>query len=49
MRKAIALAVIPTCIFLLSGFLLKHWLPVSASVLFGVGHVYVTYQNHLIL
>jgi len=44
--KAIALAVIPTCIFLLSGLLLRHWLLVLAALLFGMGHIYITYQNH---
>lgn len=44
--KAIALAVIPTCIFLLSGLLLRHWLLVLATLLFGMGHIYITYQNH---
>lgn len=47
MKKAIALAIIPTCIFLLSGLMLRHWLLVVASVLFGIGHIYVTYKNHV--
>lgn len=42
---AIALAVIPACIFLLSGILLRHWLLVCFAVLFAVGHIYVTYKN----
>lgn len=44
--KAIVLAVIPTCIFLISGTTLQHWLLVVASILFGVGHIYITYQNN---
>lgn len=45
-RKALALAVIPTAIFLISGLTLRHWLLVAAALLFGTGHIYVTYQNH---
>lgn len=39
---AMALAIIPTCIFLLSGLLLQHWTRVAFAVLFGIGHIYVT-------
>lgn len=46
MGKAMALAMIPTAIFLLSGVTLFHWTLVVTAVLFGVGHIYVTYQNH---
>lgn len=42
---AVALAVIPSCIFLLSGILLRHWLLVGFALLFAVGHVYVTLCN----
>ena len=45
MRLALVLAILPACIFLLSGILLRHWLLVSAAVLFAVGHIYVTYMN----
>ena len=44
---AIVLAVIPTCIFLISGLTLRHWVLVFAAFLFGTGHLYVTIQNHL--
>ena len=44
-RRALALAVIPACIFLLSGLLLRHWLLVSFALLFAVGHIYVTLIN----
>ena len=44
-RLAITLAVLPACIFLLSGILLHHWLLAGAAVLFAVGHIYVTYKN----
>ena len=44
-KRAFALAVLPTCIFLLSGLLLHHWLLAAFAVLFGVGHIYVTQKN----
>lgn len=44
-KRALALAVIPTCVFLVSGLLLRHWLLVGGAVLFGVGHIYVTKVN----
>ncbi len=44
-KLALALAVLPTCIFLLSGLLLRHWLLVASAFLFGIGHVYVTQKN----
>lgn len=46
MQRALALAVVPTLIFLLSGLTLRHWLLASASVVFGIGHIYVTYINN---
>lgn len=39
MKVAVALAAIPTIIFLLCGILLRHWLLVAAALLFGVGHI----------
>ena len=44
-KRALALAVIPACIFLMSGLLLRHWLLVVSAVLFGIGHIYVTRKN----
>ncbi len=44
-QLAPVLAILPSCIFLFSGILLRHWLLVSFAVLFAVGHIYVTYQN----
>ena len=44
-RRALALAVLPACVFLLSGLLLRHWLLVGFAVLFAVGHIYVTAVN----
>lgn len=43
--RAMALAIIPACIFLLSGLLLRHWALVFCAVLFGVGHAAVTRQT----
>ena len=42
---ALVLAILPACIFLLSGILLRHWLLVGFAVLFAVGHIYVTLKN----
>ena len=44
-RRAMALAVLPACLFLLSGLTLRHWLLAAFAVLFAVGHIYVTKKN----
>lgn len=43
---SIVLAVVPTCIFLLSGMLLQHWILAANAILFGVGHIYITVRTH---
>lgn len=43
--KSIALAIIPTIIFLLSGITLRHYFLVLCAIVFGIGHIYVTYKN----
>ncbi len=43
--RALILAVLPACIFFLSGLLLRHWLLAGFALLFAAGHVYVTFQN----
>ena len=43
--RALALAVLPACIFFISGITLRHWLLVGFAVLFGVAHIYVTVRN----
>lgn len=43
--KSMVLAVIPTVIFGMSGITLQHGWLVVAAVLFGTGHIYVTWQN----
>lgn len=42
---SMALAVIPTSMFLISGLTLRHWLLVAAAVIFAVGHIAVTGCN----
>ncbi len=44
-RLALILAILPACIFLLSGILLRHWLLAGFAVLFAIGHIYVTCKN----
>ena len=44
-RRALTLAVVPACIFLMSGLLLRHWLLVVFALFFAVGHICVTMQN----
>lgn len=43
--KSMALAILPTLIFLLSGITLRHALLIISAVIFGVAHIYVTYKN----
>ena len=45
-RKAIALAIIPSCIFIMSGILLRHLLLLVSGVIFSIGHIYVTIKNN---
>lgn len=44
--NAMALAIIPTAIFLVSGMLLRHWLLVVFAILFGASHCTITYMTH---
>lgn len=44
--RAMALAIIPAAIFLLSGILLRHWSLVAAAALFGAAHCKITYMTH---
>ena len=44
-KRAMILAVLPACIFLLSGILLRHWLLVGFAAVFAVGHCCVTKKN----
>ena len=44
-RRALILALLPACIFLLSGVLLRHWLLVVFALLSALGHLSVASQN----
>ena len=44
--KGMALAIIPTFLFLLSGLTMRHTLLVGSAILFGIGHIYVSYVNY---
>ena len=46
MGNALALAVIPTLIFIVSAVSVRHWVLLIMAVLFGVSHIYNTYINH---
>lgn len=45
MWNRITLAIIPTLLFLLSGCTLRHILLIITAIIFGIGHIYVTYMN----
>lgn len=45
-KKATALAVLPTMVFLISGLLLRHWLLAAASIIFGASHIYISARNN---
>lgn len=45
MWNRMALAIIPTLLFLLNGCTLRHILLIVTAILFGIGHIYVTYMN----
>lgn len=44
--KALMLAIIPACIFFISGLTLRHWLLTASAIMFGIGHIYITYENN---
>lgn len=46
MRNAIALAIIPTLIFVVSAVSVEHWSLLVTAVIFGVSHIYITYINN---
>ena len=45
--KAMALAIIPTLIFLFSGLISLNILLIITSVLFGIGHLIISYYNNV--
>lgn len=46
LEKAMCLALIPTFIFLLSGIMQGKVLLLISSILFGIGHIIITYHNN---
>ncbi|EKQ54712.1 MULTISPECIES: hypothetical protein [unclassified Clostridium] len=46
MEKAMALAIIPTIIFLFSGIVQGNVLLIITAILFGTGHIIITYSNN---
>ncbi|MBP5555205.1 MAG: hypothetical protein J6X94_10105 [Lachnospiraceae bacterium] len=46
-QRQMALAIIPTGIFLLSGIAMLHYLLILFAVIFGIGHIYVTSKNRV--
>ncbi|MGN1328540.1 MAG: hypothetical protein ACI4V4_02460 [Eubacterium sp.] len=47
MGNALALAIIPTLIFIVSAVSLNHWSLLVMAVLFGISHIYITYINNI--
>ena len=43
---ALALAVIPTLIFIVSGYLLEHWALIIMAAVFGISHCTITVMTH---
>lgn len=46
MEKAMSLAIIPTIIFISSGIIQGKVLLIITSILFGIGHIIITYNNN---
>ncbi len=44
-EKAMSLAIIPTIIFLFSGIIQGKVLLIIAAIIFGIGHIIITYNN----
>lgn len=42
--KSMALAMIPTAVFLLSGLTTRKYLLIISAIIFGVGHIIITYK-----
>ena len=43
--KSIALAIIPSCLFLIDGILLRHYLLVSFAIIFALAHICITRKD----
>ncbi len=46
LNSALALAIIPSAIFILRGFFLYHPPLIVCGVIFALSHTYITYKNH---
>ena len=46
LETGMALAIIPTTVFLVSALLLRHWLLACFALLFGWAHIRITYLTH---
>lgn len=46
MWNGLLLAIIPACIFFMSGITLRHYFLVAVSIIFAVGHITITYKTH---
>lgn len=46
MSYAMALAIIPSAIFIFNGYILRHYLLLAFGLIFTIGHSYVTYENN---
>lgn len=44
--NAIALAIIPTLIFINCAISVKHWALLVSAIIFGISHIYITYINN---
>lgn len=45
MWKSMALAIIPTLLFLIGGITMRNIPAMVLAVVFGIGHIYITYKN----
>lgn len=45
-KLPLSLAILPSIIFILSGCLMRHYLLLICSILFTIGHIYVTKSNN---
>jgi len=45
MWKSMALAIIPTLLFLIGGITMRNIPAIILAAVFGIGHIYVTYKN----
>ena len=43
---ALWLAILPSGIFILRGFFLRHWLLLVFGIIFAFGHIYITWFNN---